>query len=223
MNGRFFSLKFLFFAFLVSFFSACFSGSYNVEDRVLCPAFPSIKKIAIMPFFVPVGEELGVVREGKVEENAPEKLATFAEDKIKQFGCFEVVSWEEVIDIYMREERGDFLTGGRKDIKKLVMDVGKKTGADAVLIGYVMKYMDRVGEKYGVTRPASVSFVLYLFSTKDGALLWTGAYRETQSSLSENLLNIKLFLRIGLKWLTADELAKWGIEETLKNFPGRAK
>lgn len=209
--------------FLLLLLSSCFSASYDLEDKMLCPVLPPIKRIAILPFIVPIGEEMGVVKEGKIEETAPEKLTTYTENKIKSFACFDVVSWEELIGIYQREDRGDFLVNGRKDIKSLVTDVGKKTGSDAVLIGYVTKYADRVGEKYGVSKPASVGFVLYLFSAKDGAILWTGSYRETQSSLSENLFNIRLFFKRGMKWLTADEIAKWGVSETLKNFPGRVK
>ncbi|GAB4432102.1 MAG: hypothetical protein OHK0040_01870 [bacterium] len=211
-----------FVVFLLSL-SGCFSASYDLDEKTLCPVLPPIKKIAIIPFFVPVGEEMGVVKEGKIEETAPEKLSTFSENKIREFACFDIVSWEEVLAIYQREERGDFLINGRKDMKNLVIDVGKKTGSDAVLVGYVTKYADRVGEKYGVSRPASVGFVFYLFSAKDGSIIWTGSYRETQTALSENLFNIRLFLKRGMKWLTADELAKWGVSETLKNFPGRVK
>lgn len=218
-----FKVSLLFLVFLL-FFSGCFSASYDLDEKTLCPVLPPIKKIAIIPFFVPVGEEMGVVKEGKIEETAPEKLSTFSENKIREFACFDVVSWEEVLAIYQREERGDFLiNGGRKDMKNLVINVGKKTGSDAVLVGYVTKYTDRVGEKYGVSRPASVGFVFYLFSAKDGSIIWTGSYRETQTALSENLFNIRLFLKRGMKWLTADELAKWGVSETLKNFPGRVK
>ncbi len=204
-------------------FPSCFSASYDMEEKLLCPVLPSIKKVAILPFFVPVGEEMGITREGKIEETAPEKLAAISEKQLKEFGCFDVVSWEEVLSIYQREEKGDVFTTVKRDIKSLVTDVGKRTGADAVLVGYVTKYSERVGERYGVTKPASVGFVLFLFSGKDGAILWTGSYRETQSSLSENLLNMRLFIKRGMKWLKADEIAAWGLSETLKNLPGRVK
>lgn len=209
--------------FCSSLLISCFSTSYNLEEKLVCPVLPPIKRIAVMPFFVPAGEEMGVVKEGKIDGMAAEKLGTFTENKLKEFGCFEVVSWEEVLTMFQMEDRDSFLLIDRKDMKNFVLNAGKKTNADAILIGYVTKYSERVGEKYGVSKPASVGFVMFLFSSKDGSVLWTGAYRETQSSLSENLLNIKLFMKRGMKWLTADEIAKWGVSEILKNFPGRVK
>jgi len=203
--------------------SSCFSTSYDLDEKVVCPILPPIKRVAVMPFFVPVGEEMGVVKEGRIDGMAAEKLSTFVENKIKEFACFDVVSWEEVLSLYQMEDKSDFFLINRKDMKNFVMEVGKKTNADALLVGYVTKYSERVGEKYGVSKPASVGFVMFLFSAKDGSILWTGSYRETQTSLSENLLNIRLFMKRGMKWLTADELAKWGVSETLKNFPGRTK
>lgn len=204
-------------------FTSCFSGSYELDEKTLCPLLPTIKKVAILPFDVPAGNFLGVSKEGRIDANAAEKLSNYTEDKLKEFACFEVVSWEELLSIYQQDEKGELLISGKKDIKNLVIDIGKKTGADAVLVGFVTKYADRIGEKYGVSKPASVGFVMFLFSAKDGAILWNGSYRETQESLSENLFNVRLFLKRGFKWLTADELAKWGVSETMKNFPGRIK
>lgn len=218
MRIRFLILT-IFFSLLVS----CFSTSYDLEEKLVCPALPPIKRVAVIPFFVPAGDEMGVVKEGKIDGMAAEKLATFTENKLKDFGCFEVVSWEEVLSIFQMDDKDNLFLIDRKDMKSFVINAGKKINADAVLIGYVTKYSERIGEKYGVSKPASVGFVMFLFSSKDGSILWTGAYRETQSSLSENLLNIKLFMKRGMKWLTADEIAKWGVSEVLKNFPGRVK
>lgn len=210
---------------------SCFSVGYEIEEKTLCPINPPIKKIAVMPFLIPLGnssdsylgQEMGLVREGKIEENAAEKMTNFVEDVLKEFGCFEIVTWEEIVNIYQQEQRDLSLYWETKDIKNLIKNIGAKTGADTVLVGYVTKYADRHGTAYSVSRPASVSFALFLISTKDGAIIWRASYRETQTSLSENLFNIKLFFKRGLKWLTADELAKWGVAETMKNFPGRYK
>lgn len=204
-------------------YSCTLSGSYELEERLLCPVAPPIKSIVALPFDIPLGGTLGLAKEGKIEEGATEKLSTFAEEKLKKFGCFDVVSWEEVVGHLQTHDKGRWLMDAKKDVKELVISVGEMFKADTVLMGYVTKYTERMGEKYGVTKPASVSFTLFLFSAKDGSIIWTGSYKETQTSLSENLFNLRLFIKRGIKWLTADELAKWGIEETLKNFPGVKK
>jgi len=52
-----------------------------------------------------------------------------------------------------------------------------------------------------------------------GALLWSDSFSETQRSLSENLMVAKEFFEMGMRWLTADQLALYGVKELLKKFP----
>jgi hypothetical protein len=213
-------IVFIMFAFL----SACtLSGSYELEEKLLSPAPPPIKSVVVLPFDIPLGGTLGLSKEGKIEEGATEKLSTFAEERLKTSASFTVISWEEVVNTLQIQDKGRWLVDVKRDIKEMVIGAGEMFKADAVLLGYVTRYEDRAGKKYGVEKPASISFSLFLFSAKDGSMIWTGSYRETQASLSENMLNLKLFVKRGFKWLTADELAKFGIEEILKNFPGTKK
>ena len=93
-------------------------------------------------------------------------------------------------------------------------------GADAVLMGVVDRYRERTGEAIGTTHPASVSFRVTLHRAPDGAPLWGAVFDETQAPLNENVLNARRYPGGGTRWLTAEELARWGADELAKELMG---
>jgi len=97
--------------------------------------------------------------------------------------------------------------------------LGKRLEADYVLVGTVWRYLDRKGGPAAIEAPASVGFALYLIEVSTGVVLWNDSFSETQHSLTENLLVAKDFFEMGAKWLTADELAHYGVKELFKKFP----
>jgi hypothetical protein len=101
----------------------------------------------------------------------------------------------------------------------LAQRLGKEVNAHYVLLGTVWRYREREGGSRGVQKPASVSFSVHLLRTADGKLIWERTFAETQRSLSENVLEARAFFERGAKWLTADELARYGVEEIMKDFP----
>jgi hypothetical protein len=97
--------------------------------------------------------------------------------------------------------------------------IGAALDANVVMGGYVWRYRDRKGGAYAAETTATVGFVLYLIEVSGGKMLWQGEFEETQRSLSENILDAKKFFERGMKWLTADELAHFGIQHVLKKYP----
>ncbi|MFO7839875.1 MAG: hypothetical protein R6X08_10320 [Desulfosalsimonadaceae bacterium] len=96
---------------------------------------------------------------------------------------------------------------------------GRELGVDYVLVGNVWRYEKRAGSAYSVSEPASVAFALYLVDPASEKTVWVAEFNETQQSLSENLLKARLFFKRGAKWITARELARYGIEQLLAKFP----
>jgi hypothetical protein len=103
--------------------------------------------------------------------------------------------------------------------RKLLTDAGTRAGVDAILIGYLYGFSERVGTKLSVQDPASVSFELVMIRTENGRVLWKKNFQETQQPLSDDLFKLESFLERGGKWVTAEELAQSGLTKMFKSFP----
>ncbi len=104
---------------------------------------------------------------------------------------------------------------------KLIRSFGKELGVDAVLYGKLFRFRQRVGGAYSVKSPASVAFSLHLIRVSDGRFLWSATFDETQEPLSENLFNAGFYKKTGIRWLTAEELAAFGLSQTLDDLIAR--
>lgn len=101
----------------------------------------------------------------------------------------------------------------------LLVEMGKKLQADAVMSGMIYRFRQRIGTAFSVDTPASVAFGIHLIRVADSRLIWTGIFDETQHSLSENLFKLGTFIKRGGGWLTAEELATFGLDETMATLP----
>ena len=92
--------------------------------------------------------------------------------------------------------------------------LAKRLKADAALIGQVLVYQERVGNRMGASPPATVGFEVKVVAA-DGQVLWVGNYFERQRPMTEDFMG---FIR---RWsfVTAEELARYGIDEVMKEFP----
>jgi hypothetical protein len=104
---------------------------------------------------------------------------------------------------------------------EILKEVGKAFEADAVLVGEVYRWQERVGTDYGIEKPASVAFDLSLIRSSDGAILWRSNYDKTQKSLFENLFDVSTYVKSGGRWLSARELAGFGLEHLISEMPKR--
>jgi hypothetical protein len=100
-----------------------------------------------------------------------------------------------------------------------VRGLASALGADAVITGRILRFVERHGSAAAAREPASVALAVEMLRGSDGALLWRGTYDYTQRALSENLADAGLFFRGGARWLTARELARLGLESLLYELP----
>ncbi len=105
------------------------------------------------------------------------------------------------------------------DPARVVSVAAEQFGADAVLVGRVLRWRDRVGEKLGAAQAASVGFEVTLLRAPDGAKLWTAVFDETQLPITDNFFNVFRYPGGGTRWLTAEELSQWGASEVAQAMP----
>ncbi|MBM4125816.1 MAG: hypothetical protein FJ247_00490 [Nitrospira sp.] len=86
---------------------------------------------------------------------------------------------------------------------------------DAALVGYVSMYQERVGSRLGANPTAAVGFEVKVVSA-DGQVLWVGNYYERQRPLIEDVVG---FIQRSGMFVTAEELAEYGVDELMKEFP----
>jgi len=93
----------------------------------------------------------------------------------------------------------------------IAREIGTRLKAKTVLIGSVSQYRERIGNAIGISRSASVGFEARLINVRDGNVLWTGHFFETQRPMISDLQG---FLQ-RRRWLTAKELAEDGVKKIL--------
>ncbi len=93
--------------------------------------------------------------------------------------------------------------------------VAKQLKVDASLIGQVLVYQERVGGRFGASPPATVGFEAKVVAA-DGQVLWEGNYYEKQRPMIEDVMG---FIQRHGVFVTAEELASYGVEHMLLEFP----
>jgi hypothetical protein len=97
--------------------------------------------------------------------------------------------------------------------RRLVAALGRRLGADVVLMGTLYRFRERVGLTYSADTPAAVTFDLLLLESASGRVVWSQSFDEEQLPLSENLLKIGTFIKDRGRWLTAAQLSARGLDE----------
>jgi hypothetical protein len=80
----------------------------------------------------------------------------------------------------------------------------------------VYRFQERRGGNFSVERPASVGYHVHLMA--HGGLVKVFVFDETQQPLSDNVLRFFTFLRRGAKWITAEALAREGVDKALDSM-----
>ena len=147
-----------------------------------------------------------------VSTGAADKMTTLLFDRLLEYKRFELIGPGRARALLSRLVSEDQGIGNTEIIKK----IGQAFSADAVMTGQIYRWQEREGKDYSVNRPASVAFDLYLIKPEDGAVLWKGKFDKTQLSLSENLLDLRTFIKGKGKWMTVEGLAETGLDELLQ-------
>ena len=154
----------------------------------------------------------------KVSENVAATMTKLLLRHIMTYKDFEIITPQiaekEFLDLYQVIDN----TSKKELLLEYIKQIGLAFDADAVLLGHVFRWEERVGSDFSAMKPASVSFDLHLIETEKGKVVWTEEFDKTQQSLSENLLEIKTFIKGKGRWLTAKGLAEIGIAGMVKKL-----
>jgi len=209
---------------IVSLFSACHLSS-GVSTSSLQKPEGALKKIAVLPFQAVPPEGFARISEVAARpatiiktDNAPSSPAAVVEEIF-----WEALSESIKIPLVSPAKTGvtyaEIVSSSFKlSFPEALRQLGIKLEADAVFVGFVYNYRERVGYSYGVDKPAAVFLEIQLYRCRDGALLWRAVFDKTQQSLMENVLDIKSFIKDRGKWVTAKELAQEGVQEIVSRF-----
>ena len=184
------------------------------------------EKIGIMPFFkgrrsADTGEsltcplcELTFISEN-IKGDAERALTGYVQRALELRHGTKVIALDEVSSVYQGIPGDDT----KETPRSLARKTGEALAADLMMVGTVWRYRDGVRDPIGPGRGASVAFDMYLIEVSSGKMLWKARFDETQRPLTEDIRGAKVLIKKGARWLSADELARYGVEEAIKKFP----
>ncbi len=160
---------------------------------------------------VPPNVEQPLKQTATVPPYAAEKVTQFFWTRLKNRQGLTVLAPSETAKAAVRTpEDTDKTTPERQ-----AAAVAAALKADAALMGQVLVYQERSGSRLGANPPASVGFELKAVAP-DGQVLWVGNYYERQQPMTQDLVG---YIQHGGVFVTAEELAQYGVEKVLKTFP----
>lgn len=195
---------------------------YQVRSVVIMPfdrlATPQVIDSSDPEFHVPRGSgvrlsDIQISPSRRAPGHLDEQTVTvpaFVPDKIGQM-VYRNLKRRQGIRVVLSEG-----LGGASDVppEQAAKETIRKTGSDAALIGRVLIYRERDGSKWGAN-PAAVGFEVKLIGS-DGITLWTANYYERQRPLIEDVTG---FWQHGGGFATAEELAEYGADRIVREFP----
>lgn len=98
------------------------------------------------------------------------------------------------------------------------VQVGRCVECDYLVVPQLLYWQEREGSDWGVDRPAGVVMDVYIIDVQNERLLARRHYDETQRPLTSDLGNAARHFERGGKWLTAGELARYGLDRMLQEL-----
>jgi len=108
---------------------------------------------------------------------------------------------------------------GTEDALSTARKAANFLSCNGILQVTLHRYRQRVGGKYTASTPASVAFSYRLIDVNSTTVLCSGRFDETQQSVMANLYTFNSARKRGFTWITAEELAREGIQEKFRECP----
>lgn len=189
----------------------------------------SIVKLALMPFLVgqiespnaPIAKPLSkplpqlTIGSNRFSEGSDLIMNRIVSDALRLRFQDRLLPSGHVADIYGKIAVDESLDTPRKRAVRL----GETLATDVIVVGTVWRFRERGALSDVPDSPASVAFALYLVDVKTGARLWRDTFDGTQKALTQDVIGGLKQLGMGLRWLSAEELARYGVKSMLRRLP----
>ncbi|HEX7226634.1 MAG TPA: hypothetical protein VF353_02570 [Candidatus Binatia bacterium] len=190
-------------ALALTLLAGCSFGSGNLQSKHSNDLESRrIRRIAVIP-----PETTTAAANPPGHDSPPEMLAKQLYSTMASLPNWQIVAESEVKQVEQTKP-------GTTDAARL-RHIGEVVFADAVMVGRVLRFRERVGDDWGVKSPASVAFVLDLIDVRRGDVIWSAQFDETQKALSENIFGLGNIGQRGVRWLRAEQLAMDGVKKAV--------
>ncbi len=195
---------------LVFSLAGCGSKPRSPETNVQTSAY-QVSCIAILPAVT------GVDPQGTVSP-AQQKTLAQGVKAMNRLLAQEFSGQERIMFVTEEHLSGIRMTGGEGPVDRARL-IGGRVNCNAILETIVWRYSERIGTRYSVEEPASVSFDNRMIGTDNGSVLMSAKFDEVQMSVMENLYDWSKAKMRGFTWITADDLMLEGIRKKLSKSP----
>jgi hypothetical protein len=183
--------------------AGCSFGSGNLQSKHSNDLESRrIRRIAVIP-----PDRSAAPAQLSGNDNPPEMLAKQLYSAMASLPNWQIVSESEVKQV-------EQMKPATSETARL-RQIGEMVFADAVMVGRVLRFRERIGDDWGVKSPASVAFVLDLIDVRRGDVIWSAQFDETQQALSENIFGLGNIGQRGVRWLRAEQLAMDGVKKAV--------
>jgi hypothetical protein len=211
----------------VGFFSEICTPNRAVAEQQTGVSVPRVERMAVTPFVkgrydsdiwgtldCPISKLY--FDPEKVFPDSDKILTGYVQEALEKRHGERVVALAKAVEVFKRIPKG----GVKNTLRTLGQELGKSLTANLVVVGTVWRYEKRVEDfAEAGESPSSVAFAVYLIDVANGEMLWKESFDGDQYSLSENGLGAGAFFKKEAEWLSANELARYAVEEIFKKFP----
>jgi hypothetical protein len=183
--------------------AGCSFGSGNLQSkRSNDLESRRIRRIAVIP-----PDASAAAAHPSAHDNPPELLAKQLYSAMASLPNWQIVAESEVKQV-------EQMKPATSEAARL-RQIGEMVFADAVMIGRVQRFRERIGDDWGAKSPASVAFVLDLIDVRRGDVIWSARFDETQKALTENIFGLGDIGQRGVRWLSAEQLMMDGVKKAI--------
>ncbi|MFA6498556.1 MAG: hypothetical protein WC256_13035 [Desulfurivibrionaceae bacterium] len=188
-------------------FSGCARTTAQIQPEDLLP----VKTIIVLP--------VEIVPDGQSSRSPKEIQQLEKGQKLVDTILAEYFSGREDISLLTPGQRDALDKDMNRCRTTAAVTICRTKQADAVFLFTLQRFTEREGTEYSIVTPASVAFDYKLIQAETGQTICSGVFNETQQPLLANMFQFFKKAQRGIKWLSAEELVRDGLQQKITDCP----